>query len=103
MLLPRLLRPVNTTSRSFKQIQQIKAQAQGTRLFSSQWRLHQQLVEDDTKHLPNIDPSKLEVTKTITPKQLVPNQDLVFGRTFTGEDLIAALCAVMFMHKLDSC
>ena len=37
------------------------------------------------KHLPDIDPSKLEVTKTITPKQLVPNQDLIFGRTFTGE------------------
>jgi hypothetical protein len=34
--------------------------------------------------LPDVDPSKLTVTETITPKQLVPNQDLVFGRTFTG-------------------
>ena len=53
MLLPRLLRGVNTTSRSFKQIQLIKAQAQAIRHFSSQWRLHQQLAEDDMKHLPN--------------------------------------------------
>jgi branched-chain amino acid aminotransferase len=37
--------------------------------------------------LPGIDPSKLTVTETITPKQLVPNQDLVFGRTFTDHML----------------
>jgi hypothetical protein len=43
------------------------------------------VLDDDLESkLPNIDPSKLEVTKTITPKQLVPNEDLVFGRTFTG-------------------
>lgn len=45
----------------------------------------QKLAHDDLPHLPDIDPSKLEVTKTITPKELVPNQDLVFGRTFTGK------------------
>lgn len=39
---------------------------------------------DEDPKLPGIDPSKLEITKTITPKQLVPNEDLVFGRTFTG-------------------
>ena len=37
--------------------------------------------------LPGMDPSKLTVTETITPKQLVPNQDLVFGRTFTDHML----------------
>ena len=85
MLLPRLLRGANTTTRSLKQLQQLQSKAQCTRYFSSQRKLHQQLVADDMKHLPDIDPSQLEVTNTITPKQLVPNQDLVFGRTFTGE------------------
>lgn len=101
MLLPRLLRTTDTTSRSFKQIQQIKAHAQRIRSFSSQWRLLQQLAEDDMKHLPDIDPSKLEVTKTITPKQLVPNQDLVFGRTFTGEEPRATVFAAMVLYRLD--
>lgn len=87
MLLPRLLRPANSTSCSFKRISQIKAQVQTIRPFSSQWRLQQQLAANDLKHLPDIDPLKLELTKTITPKQLVPNQDLVFGRTFTDHML----------------
>lgn len=39
---------------------------------------------DEDPKLAGLDPSKLEITKTITPKQRVPNQDLVFGRTFTG-------------------
>ena len=34
--------------------------------------------------LQDIDPSKLSITKTTTPKQLVPPAELVFGRTFTG-------------------
>ncbi|KAL2391666.1 hypothetical protein ABEF94_000051, partial [Exophiala dermatitidis] len=33
------------------------------------------LDDDPAKSLPGIDPSKLEVTKTITPKELVPNKD----------------------------
>ncbi|KAL9108811.1 MAG: hypothetical protein Q9227_006468 [Pyrenula ochraceoflavens] len=33
--------------------------------------------------LPDIDPSKLNITETITPKELVPSQELVFGRHFT--------------------
>jgi len=34
--------------------------------------------------LPNIDPSKLQVTKTKSPKDLVPSEQLIFGRNFTG-------------------
>lgn len=34
--------------------------------------------------LPALDASKLTVTKTSTPKELTPNKDLVFGKTFTG-------------------
>jgi branched-chain amino acid aminotransferase len=34
--------------------------------------------------LADIEPSKLSITKTTTPKELVPPNELVFGRTFTG-------------------
>lgn len=34
--------------------------------------------------LSALDASKLTVTKTSTPKELTPNKDLVFGKTFTG-------------------
>ena len=37
-----------------------------------------------TIKLQEIDPSKLSVMKTTTPKELVPPKELVFGRTFTG-------------------
>lgn len=39
-----------------------------------------------TPSLPNIDPSKLTVTKTTTPKELIPQEQLLFGKTFTGEN-----------------
>lgn len=34
--------------------------------------------------LPNIDASKLEITKTTKPKELLPAEQLIFGRNFTG-------------------
>lgn len=34
--------------------------------------------------LAALDASKLTVTKTSTPKELTPNKDLIFGKTFTG-------------------
>lgn len=37
--------------------------------------------------LPGLDPSKLTITKTTTPKEPLPPQELVFGKTFTGEIL----------------
>ncbi|KAL8947624.1 MAG: hypothetical protein Q9222_006111, partial [Ikaeria aurantiellina] len=37
--------------------------------------------------LPNINPSALSITKTTTPKELVPPEELVFGRTFTDHML----------------
>lgn len=87
MLISRLLRP-STAARSLTQTYRIESQLQKTQPFSSQWRLQKErLVEEDPSQLPNIDPSKLEVTKSITPKELVPNEDLVFGRTFTGKQL----------------
>lgn len=43
-----------------------------------------QSQEDSIARLPGIDPSKLSITKSTTPKELIPPQELVFGRTFTG-------------------
>lgn len=43
-----------------------------------------QSQEDSIARLPGIDPSKLSITKSTTPKELLPPQELVFGRTFTG-------------------
>ncbi|KAK6582462.1 hypothetical protein PZA11_004870 [Diplocarpon coronariae] len=40
-----------------------------------------------TIKLQEIDPSKLSITKTTTPKELVPQNELVFGRTFTDHML----------------
>ncbi|KAJ5099265.1 Branched-chain-amino-acid aminotransferase [Penicillium argentinense] len=37
--------------------------------------------------LLGLDPSKLSITKTSTPKELTPNNELVFGRTFTDHML----------------
>ncbi|MCJ1301768.1 hypothetical protein MMC08_004569 [Hypocenomyce scalaris] len=46
-----------------------------------------QAEQDSIATLPGIDPSKLSVTKSTTPKQLVPPQELLFGRTFTDHML----------------
>ncbi len=56
---------------------------------TAQWQ-HQrrysiQSQEDAIAKLPGIDPSALSVMKTTTPKELVPPNELVFGRTFTGK------------------
>lgn len=42
-------------------------------------------TSDRNAGLPVLDPSKLSITKTTTPKELIPPQDLVFGRNFSGE------------------
>lgn len=82
MLLPRLLRA--PSARPFVQANNVYLARNRLRTLSTSQRFLEQLAEDATPKLPDIDPSKLDVTKTITPKELVPNQDLVFGRTFTG-------------------
>lgn len=41
-----------------------------------------------------LDASKLDITKTTTPKELTPNNELVFGRTFTGTDLFPPSCTM---------
>jgi branched-chain amino acid aminotransferase len=44
-------------------------------------------VTKATPQLPGLDSSKLTITKTTTPKELIPPEQLVFGKTFTGEEL----------------
>ncbi|KAF7846353.1 hypothetical protein BT93_L4507 [Corymbia citriodora subsp. variegata] len=80
MLLHRILRAhVARPSR----ISSISSFTQPVRSFSTTWRNYQQNPLDPTRGLPDIDASKLEVTETITPKEILPNKDLIFGRTFT--------------------
>jgi branched-chain amino acid aminotransferase len=53
------------------------------------WLRWYSLKTDDPsiKNLPGLDPSRLSITETITPKELVPPEELIFGRTFTGKAL----------------
>lgn len=41
-------------------------------------------VTASAAQLAGLDASKLTVSKTKTPKELINNKDLVFGKTFTG-------------------
>ena len=44
-----------------------------------------QSQEEALARLPDIDPNKLSIIKTTTPKQVVPPEQLIFGRNFTGK------------------
>ncbi|MCJ1308096.1 hypothetical protein MMC25_001747 [Agyrium rufum] len=58
----------------------------------AQWRSQQrqysiQSEEDAIARLPGLDPSKLTIEKTQSPKPVLPPEELVFGRTFTDHML----------------
>jgi hypothetical protein len=59
-----------------------------SRLIANVWETSRsysiQAESASTIKLQEIDPSKLSITKSTTPKELVPPNELVFGRTFTG-------------------
>jgi hypothetical protein len=93
MLLPRLLRCSTRPLRSFASPDSFSQRAFSTTL----WRRDALTLEDDpASKLPGMDVSKLEITETITPKAVLPNEDLVFGRTFTGA--LWALAAVVVTY-----
>lgn len=46
-----------------------------------------QAADASDPKLSSIDASQLEITKTTTPRDLLPNDQLVFGRTFTDHML----------------
>ena len=77
----RLLRPCLSTPKPFPSLQILTRCQFSGRPYSIQSQ------EEALARLPNIDPSKLTITKTTTPKQLVPPEELVFGRTFTDHML----------------
>lgn len=80
-MLPRLLRCSTRPLRLFASSELLSYRTFSTSL----WRKEALTIEDDlASKLPNIDPSKLEIIRTITPKTVLPNEDLIFGRTFTG-------------------
>ena len=93
MSLPRLLRRSAGPLASLPRAQPIVSRS----FTSSSWRRKNavQQAEDSLASLPGIDASKLTVTETITPKQTLPPEDLIFGRTFTGTgicDLLQLQC-----------
>jgi branched-chain amino acid aminotransferase len=47
--------------------------------------------------LPDLDPSKLTITKTTTPKEPMDSKDLVFGKYFTGKQDMK-LCSFASAH-----
>ncbi|KAE8376501.1 aminotransferase [Aspergillus bertholletiae] len=51
------------------------------------WQRHFSNTPAVASRLAGLDPSKLTVTKTSTPKELTPAKDLVFGKTFTDHML----------------
>ena len=57
--------------------------------FIPQWHCRRrysiQSQEEAIAQLPDINPGALSITKTTTPKQVLPPEELVFGRTFTGK------------------
>ena len=82
MLLPRLLRSSSSLQASLCWTESLPKC-----LLKRQWQRFYSIQTDASSlaRLPNIDPSKLSITETTTPKELVPPEELVFGRTFTGE------------------
>jgi branched-chain amino acid aminotransferase len=41
--------------------------------------------------IQDIDPTKLSITRTTSPKDLLPPEDLIFGRNFTGRSFTGVM------------
>jgi branched-chain amino acid aminotransferase len=53
--------------------------------FAQRWQRQYSIHADHAAHQGlEIEPSKLSITKTTTPKALEKNEDLIFGHSFTG-------------------
>ena len=50
-----------------------------------------QSQEEEIAQLPDINPGALSITRTTTPKPILPPEELIFGRTFTGKHATAFL------------
>ena len=49
--------------------------------------------------IQNIDPSKLTITKTTTPKDLLPPEELIFGRNFSGKSTSGVIVCLYLTSK----
>lgn len=58
-----------------------------TASLASNWSRRSYSIHADhaAQRQKDIDPTSLTITKTTSPKELIPNHQLVFGRSFTGE------------------
>ncbi|KAG0650039.1 Branched-chain-amino-acid [Hyphodiscus hymeniophilus] len=71
-----------------RQLRPRSAFKQPSRLIAAWERSYSIQAESaSTVKLQDIDPAKVSVTKTTTPKELVPQNELVFGRSFTDHML----------------
>src|SRR5690242_4195786 len=52
--------------------------------------------------IQDIDPTKLSITRTTSPKDLLPPEDLIFGRNFTGRDRGGVITSQMANHRCRS-
>ena len=43
-----------------------------------------QTQEEELARLPDLNPQLLSVTQSTTPKTIIPPEELIFGRNFTG-------------------
>jgi hypothetical protein len=63
------------------------------RLTAAVWASVKEYSTESGATLASIDPSKLSITRTTTPKELLPPKDLVFGQSFTG--MCVAICLAL--------
>jgi len=70
-------------------LRQLSSALAPRRLVAQQWSSHSSIAARlySTSKLAGLDASKLTITKTTTPKELTPPEQLVFGRTFTDHML----------------
>ncbi|XMA10203.1 hypothetical protein WAI453_002994 [Rhynchosporium graminicola] len=65
-----------------------QSQPKSSKLLYQQWKHYSiKATAASGSKIQDIDPSKLSITKTTTPRELVPPNELVFGRTFTDHML----------------
>lgn len=50
--------------------------------------------------IQDIDPTKLQITKTTTPKDLLPTEELIFGRNFSGASFMLSNAPGRATHRV---
>jgi hypothetical protein len=79
------LLPQLTRARAMHGLPLARAAPAQTAAASRLWSRSFSATRTAADQLPGLDPAKLAVTRTSTPKEPTPPRDLVFGKTFTGK------------------